>query len=318
MPEDVRLGSAAINITMQTSQSSSERLSRSTIRKLFTWISNGLSWRVRAVLKKTAGTRAALEIAVLQTIGFKESEKKLIGDAQSYWNSARDRSLEENSHWRGVGIFDDWRWLSLGREHLELYEGFARVIDLKHPLKRIVEWGCGGGMNAVHFGHLADEFYGVDISSSSLEECGRQMTAAGLHNFAPILVDAANPEAALGQIKDPCDLFVSMYVFEILPTPEYGIRILRIAHELLTAEGIAIIQIKYSEGNAKTGSRAWAYARNLAWNATYRIEEFWTAAQQCGFAPRMVTLQPEQPLVNDRNYAYFLLQKKTVRQPERR
>ena len=279
------------------------------IRKPFTWLSQGLSWRVRAVLDRAHRARAAAEIVVGQTLGFKDSEKKLIGDAQSYWNSEQGRSLEQNSHWRGVGIFDDTRWLSLGRENLERYEGFARAIDLKHPPRRIVEWGCGGGMNAVHFGRLAEEFYGVDISAPSLEECGRQMTTAGLHNFAPILVDAADPEAALRQIKGPCDLFFSVYVFELLPTPEYGIRILRIAHELLAAGGIAVIQIKYSEGNAKTGSRAWNYAKNLAWNATYRIEEFWAAAQRCGFTPRMVTLQPEQPLVNDRNYAYFLLQK---------
>lgn len=279
----------------------------------FAWLSNGLGWRVRAIGQKARNTKAAMEIAVRDAIGMNEPETKLIGDSQTYWNDSTDKTLRQNSHWRGVGIFaDDTRWLALGREHMKFYEEFARAVDLKHPLKRIVEWGCGGGMNAVHFGKLAAEFYGVDISSSSLDECGKQMNATGLRNFTPVLVDAAKPEAALTYVAGPCDLFLSTYVFELLPTPEYGIRILRIASEMLTPGGIAMIQIKYSEANAKTRSRAWSYARNLAWNATYRIEDFWLATEQCGLTPRMVSLQPQQPLVNDRNYAYFLLQKSTL------
>lgn len=276
----------------------------------FSWLSGGLGWRVRAILEKARNAKVAIEIAVREATGLNETETKLIEDSQTYWNDGADSSLKQNSHWRGVGVFsDDTRWLALGQEHMKFFGEFARVVDLKYPLKRIVEWGCGGGMNAVHFGRLADEFCGVDISSSSLEECGKQMRTAGLHNFAPILVDVATPESALSRLGGTCDAFISTYVFELLPTPEYGIRILRIANEMLIAGGIAMIQIKYSEGDAKTRSRAWAYAKNLAWNATYRIEDFWVAAHQCGLTPRMVTLQPQQPLVHDRNYAYFLLQK---------
>jgi 2-polyprenyl-3-methyl-5-hydroxy-6-metoxy-1,4-benzoquinol methylase len=294
----------------QELQPSKKQSTAGVIQKPFSWLSDGVGWRVRAIVQRARSAKAAMEIAVRAAIGLSESERKLIGDSQTYWNDAPDRSLKQNSHWRGVGIFaDDTRWLALGREHMKFYEEFGRVVGLKHPLKRIVEWGCGGGMNAVHFGRLADEFYGVDISSSSLEECARQMKTSGLNNFTPILIDAAAPEAALTNLGGLCDVFISTYVFELLPTPEYGIRILRIANQMLTTGGVAMIQIKYNEGNAKTRSRAWAYARNLAWNATYRIEDFWLAADRCGLTPRMVTLQPRQPLVNDRNYAYFLLQK---------
>jgi len=284
------------------------------IGRPFCWFAEALAWRGKSFLQKAGNALTALEIAVRQGIGFNEAEAKLIGDSQIYWNDSSNRSRKQYSHWRGSGIFtDDSRWLELGREHLQLYEQFARAVDMKYMPKRIVEWGCGGGMNAFHFGRLTEEFYGVDISSSSLQECGRQMAAIGLHNFAPVLINAADPEAALGQVRGLCDLFLSTYVFELVPTPEYGIRILRIAYELLAPGGIAIIQIKYSEGSAKTRSRAWAYAKNLGWNATYRIDAFWQAAHQCGFVPKMVTLQPQQPLVNDRNYAYFLLQKQSAK-----
>lgn len=281
----------------------------SLIAKPISWVAAGLRWRVRAFLEKARRARSALEITVRQATGIRESETKLISDSQTYWNDLSDRTLKQNSHWRAVGIFaDDSRWLAVGREHLQIYEEFARVVNLS-SLGRVVEWGCGGGVNAVHFGRLSDEFYGVDISQSSLEECARQMSMAGIRNFMPVLIDAADPEAARGQVKGPCDLFLSTYVFELLPTPEYGIRILQIAYELLTIRGIAIIQIKYGDGDAETRPRRWGYAKNLAWNATYRIEDFWQIAQQCGFTPRMITLQPRQPLVHDRNYAYFLLQK---------
>ena len=51
-------------------------------------------------------------------------------------------------------------------------------------------------------------------------------------------------------------------------------------------------------------------ARQMKSAATNRIEEFWEAARQCGFIPKMITLLPKQPLVSDRNYAYFFLLKK--------
>ena len=250
-----------------------------------------------------------VEVWVRHRIGLQHSEAKLIGESTAYWNDPAGQYFKQNSHWRGGGIFaDESRWLALGRDHLRLFEEFARVAPLKRPLQRIVEWGCGGGMNAIHFGRITHEYCGIDIAPASLEECGRQMTLAGLNNFTPVLIDASNPEAALARVPGPSDLFISTYVFELLPTPEYGIRVLTIARELLAPGGMAIVQIKYRD-KWRTASRTWNYAKNIAWHATYKIEEFWMATEQCGFIPKMLTLVPRQPLINDRNYAYFLLLK---------
>jgi SAM-dependent methyltransferase len=255
---------------------------------------------------RTAATR--VEIGLLQALHVSKAEQSLIEDSQRYWNDPAQPSFKQNSHWRGVGVFaDDANWRSTGHDHLSLYHEFARALELEHPLTRVVEWGCGGGMNAVDFAPLTEEFCGVDISSASLEECARQVSSAGHHNFTPILIGAADPEAALVSIGRPCDLFISTYVFELLPTPEYGVRVLKIAHQLLAPGGMAMIQIKYCEADRKTAARRWSYVRNLAWNATYRVEEFWQLAQQCGFTPKLVTLVPQQTLVGDRNYAYFFL-----------
>jgi SAM-dependent methyltransferase len=277
------------------------------------WLRAGLSWRVQGWLSTARNARTTLGTAFHQAIGTRRSEEQLIADSKIYWTREVDKSLGQNSHWRGVGIFeDDSRWWQLGQGHLRLYEEFARALRVSNHCSRVVEWGCGGGLNAVHFGPLAAEFCGVDISSASLAECAKQMSSAGLTNFKPILIDPANPEAAVKLIPGPCDLFLSTYVFELLPTPEYGLRILKIAYDLLAADGLALIQIKYDEGNWTTRAKRWAYVKNLAWNATYRIEEFWKAAQESGMTPRMVVLRHYEPLVNDRNYAYYLLQKEPV------
>jgi 2-polyprenyl-3-methyl-5-hydroxy-6-metoxy-1,4-benzoquinol methylase len=260
-------------------------------------------WRVRRAMHP-------VEWLIRRSLSLEQSEERIIGDSQRYWNDSSNEWFGQFSHWRGFGIFaDDSRWLELGRAHFRLYEEFCRVIGVERPLKRIVEWGCGGGMNAVQFGPEADEFYGVDIAQASLNECGKQMASAGILNFVPVLIEASDPEAALARVRGPCDLFFSAYVFECLPSPEYGVRVLRVAYELLRPSGMAIIQIKYSDMNWRSESRKWAYGSNLAWNATYRIEEFWLAAEERGFTPKSVTLLPKQPLLDDRNYAYFLLLK---------
>src|SRR5260370_2828750 len=126
----------------QGSQSGPKERRVSAIRRPFSWLSEGLGWRVQGFLQKARSSKTALEVAVRQAIGFSESETKLIGDSKTYWNDLPDRSLKQNSHWRGVGIFaDDSRWLALGRHHLQFCDEFARAVDLKHSLKRIVEWG---------------------------------------------------------------------------------------------------------------------------------------------------------------------------------
>ena len=183
------------------------------------------------------------------------------------------------------------------------------MIGLEQPAKRVVEWGCGGGANAVHFAREAEQFVGVDVSQASLDECGRQLNGEGLGDrWTPVLADVENPEAAAARIE-PCDLFLCVYVFELIPGPEYGERLLRIARDRLHPGGMALVQIKYATDDWRTRPRRWAYKLNLANTTTFRIEAFWQLAENCGLTPRAVTLVPEDRLVGDERYAYFLLMK---------
>jgi ubiquinone/menaquinone biosynthesis C-methylase UbiE len=239
-----------------------------------------------------------------------DPEEKIIKDSENYWNDQSKKVLKQYSHWRGQGVFvDDLRWLSIGLEHLEMYQQFARLANCNQTLTRVVEWGCGGGANAIHFAKIAQEYYGIDISKDSLDECQKQLSTEGLTNFKPILIEALKPEAVCDLISESCDLFLSTYVFELIPSQEYGNKILKIAYQLLKENGIALIQIKYSTQSPYTLSKKWNYNENLTSMTTYPIEQFWSLSEECGFKPQAIKLVPKQPLVDDERYAYFCLLK---------
>lgn len=263
----------------------------------------------RSVLRPVYHGMKSAEYFARNALGLTESEEKLVRDSQEFWNQDGSDLHKYTSHWRGGGVFkDDDQWLRVGRGHVAIFETFADALRIQRPLSRIVEWGCGGGANAVAFAPICREFVGVDIAQSSVDECGKQLAAFGHHHFKPVLIDAGNPEAAAAKI-DPCDLFLCVYVFEALPTPEYAMRILKLAHTLLRDDGMAMIQVKYPTGSASTRSRRWNYAKNLANNVTFGIEEFWIESQKIGLTPRLIHLVPEVPELHDERYAYFALQR---------
>ena len=258
--------------------------------------------------KKTGIARSLRSVVdvVRNAIGWRRSEAALTREAESWWEEPGAKNQAMYSHWRGA--FDDSTWFAIGRQTFEIYETFCRSMQFPRPAKHVIEWGCGGGANAVHFAREADAFFGVDVAQVSLDECGKQLQREGMNNFHPVLIGLSTPEDALSQIDQPCDLFVCIYVFEAFPTPEYGKRVLKIAAQLLRPGAMALIQVKYSIGLA-TRSRGWGYKFGVANMTTYRIDEFWQVAAECGFTPHAVYLIPKQTLVPDERYGYFLLQK---------
>jgi 2-polyprenyl-3-methyl-5-hydroxy-6-metoxy-1,4-benzoquinol methylase len=245
-------------------------------------------------------------------LGVAQSDEAIARAAQSLWNSSSDTLRKSDAHWRGAGSFsNDDLWLNIGRGNLARYRSFGRAIEFDRELHTIVDWGCGGGANAVQFGPLSETYFGVDVSAASLDECRRQATAAGTLDFRPVLIEVDQPEAALDLIGRSCDLFLCTYVFELVPTREYGLRILRIAERLLAPGGMAFVQIKYDTGSWRTAPYRRSYLRNFAAMTTYRIDQFWLAAESCGLTPRLVELVPDDAL--DPRYAYFLL----VKQPDK-
>jgi len=122
--------------------------------------------------------------------GWAESPAKLARDAQEYWRSAGDERWKSRSHWRDATVFaDNDLWTETGKRHLELFDRLARVCDRPARTATTLEWGCGGGANAVAFAPRSERFIGVEISEQSLDECRRQVEATCDASFVPVLID---------------------------------------------------------------------------------------------------------------------------------
>jgi SAM-dependent methyltransferase len=242
----------------------------------------------------------------LTTAGFRQTESTIAGDSQQYWTQPAAPRWQADSHWRNSSAFDgNDLWSRIGLDHIARLEAGARMVGSARPWNRIVEWGCGGGANAVRFAPLAQEFIGVDVSPQSLRECEKQVAESCDTPFRAVAVEVGNPEAALDRIDGRCDVFLCFYVFELIPSPEYGERLLRIARQLLAPGGLALIQIKYDPGRWRNRPRRRAYRSGLAEMTTYPIDAFWQLATKCGLTPQMVRLVPKNEL--DERYAYFFL-----------
>lgn len=262
---------------------------------------------IRTQVRRAGGRAEELVQRTLTRVGLAQPEAKIAADAQEYWTDDSGSRWKANSHWRDAGVFDGGDlWSEIGRRHLDVFSRGARLTGFDRPWGRVVEWGCGGGANAVHFAKPATEFVGVDVSEASLAECGRQMSAHCDTPFRPVHIEVGAPERAVEEIG-PCDVFLCCYVFELIPTPEYGARLLRIAARLLSPGGLALIQVKYHDGGFWTRSRRRAYKTGVAGMTTYSIPEFWELVGRCGLRPESVELVPENEL--DRRYAYFLISK---------
>lgn len=215
-------------------------------------------------------------------------------DAGRFWSQSSERPwIRDLSHWRGRGRWaDDQLWSAMGRHHLAMFQELRRLARHTTPVRTMLEWGPGGGPNAVAFVHSVERFYGVDISPANLAECGRQLQSTAAAKWNPILIDPATPASCLEQISHPIDFFLSTAVFQHFPGKAYGIEVMRIAQRLLASPGLALIQIRYDDGSDALRPKESDYAKNAVTFTSYRIDEFWQIAADTGFVPLSVTLSP--------------------------
>lgn len=247
-----------------------------------------------------------------RTFRLYDSPEKIEREAQSFWSQPITKDNAQYWHLRSSEPFaqSDDHWLKIGQRHLEIFIEFAKSAGVDLHLNSMVEWGCGGGANLVAFQQHCKNIWGVDISRDALAECQNQLNrATGNCIFSPILIDVVHPFQALEKIPVNIDLFTCFYVFELLPSKEYGGNILKIAHQLLRPNGLCIVQIKYTSG-LSNAPRRWAYRRAVANMTSYELQEFWELCEQTGFDPKFIKLVPNPVEVPDRNYAYYCLQKK--------
>ncbi len=251
--------------------------------------------------------RHAVDSATVR-LGLGHSEARLAHDARSYWTeNVHEPGWRDNSHFRDAEVFERVDWASVGAEHWELFSRLARIAGPVERLDRVVEWGCGGGANAVAFAPHCREFIGVDVNQESLIECGLQLDAAGAAGFSAVEVDLLDPEGAVPRIGE-VDLFLCLYVLELVPSPDYGLRLMRIARQVLKDGGLVFVQIKYQTTDWRTAPRRHRYRESVAASMTsYPIDVFWTEMDDLGLHPEACHLVPHNNL--DHRYAYYLLRK---------
>ncbi|MDG4666994.1 methyltransferase [Mycobacterium sp. 236(2023)] len=242
-------------------------------------------------------------------VGGRRFKDRIAGQASRYWSAPADSAWEANSHWRrGIG---DEAWLEVGSDHWAIYETFARALQLPRP-GTVMEWGAGGGANAVAFAPHAQRFIAADISQDTLDECVRQVRETCATPIETRVIDLADPGQAVAGLTDTCDVFLCLYVFELTTGVDAVRAILDIAKNVLVPGGLALVQVKYHTAEGRTRGRAGVtYDRNMASTTTFGIEEFWQFAADNGLDPRLITLVPENRL--DCRYAYFALTTPTVK-----
>jgi cyclopropane fatty-acyl-phospholipid synthase-like methyltransferase len=196
--------------------------------------------RARRMLKRVAGMKSSPAAAP-------QPLEVVVKDAAEYWSGSETGvDKRDMSHWLGEGRWaDEASWRRIGEEHYELYKTLLTLAGRKAPIQTMMEWGQGGGANAIRFVNEVSTYLGVDISEPNLKECARQLESRGHHNFRGILIDALNPESVLAEGDGRIDFFMSTAVFQHFPNKEYGVRVTKVAHQLLADDGIALIQTRY-------------------------------------------------------------------------
>ena len=206
------------------------------------------------------------------------------GEAGDYWGRTDGADWKLNSHWRDSPL-PDWAatWDEIGRRHLAMYERFARSYELDEPA-RIVEWGVGGGANAVRFAPLAREFVAVDVVQASLDETARQVRDVCGVPVRPVLVDIDAPSAGVADLEGEVDLFLCFYVLELVPGEQHAHEIIRLAARMLRPGGAAVIQTKYAALRAQASpmgglldrSRELLHRRAFRSSGSFSARRAWT------------------------------------------
>jgi SAM-dependent methyltransferase len=226
--------------------------------------------------------------------------------ARAYWERSGGADWKGNSHWRDSQV-PGWAeiWDEIGDVHRSMYERFARCRD-GEATDRIVEWGVGGGANAVRFAPLAREFVAVDIAQDSLDETERQVGRVCSTPVRTVLVSLDDQSGHITDLDGNVDLFLCFYVLELVPSEAHALEIVRSAFRMLRPGGAAILQTKYQRSAPKPPPWA-SFSRDLANSYVVGVDEFWEHLRLTGFDVHYTELVPRNRL--DRNYAYYFATK---------
>jgi len=226
-----------------------------------------------------------------------------IQEAAAWWNQGTDE-VHEMSHWRGEGGWTKVRWKAHGEKHVEMWKRFSeqeREVVMPFESMTMVEWGVGGGANVAAFAPYCKRIYGIDVSVRNLSESLDRMPD-GSGKYTTMLISSKRSEFQTG-LSD-IDFFLSTMTFQHFPSKEYGVRVVKVAHDLLKPGGWALIQIRYVYDSSNVPEsetdEPYSWSTNVAWS----IAEFMSMCQAMSFEPRRTEIETGP------SYAYFHLVRK--------
>ena len=152
--------------------------------------------------------------------------------AQAYWEKATPQMRHERG--RGGTLFRDIGASSVRRLKQAGFERFGGVL----------EWGCGGGANAVALAGLCKWYYGVDVSRASLDACESEMRGKEVC-FDTILVSTSDdPRNVLPLSFGVYDLFICTHVIQHMHDRDYARAVTREGLAGLGPNGVALLQTR--------------------------------------------------------------------------
>jgi hypothetical protein len=217
--------------------------------------------------------------------------------AKQLWENHDDKEyIKDQSHWRGIGRWkNDSDWINIGKSTLQRLKWIMRAdgIEFEEEGKKntILEWGPGGGANAVGLMKYCNQYYGIDISKLNLDEAARVMQSEGSNAFIPIHLKTS-PNVALDFIpEESIDIFISTAVFQHFPSKEYGMQVLKVMRKLLKKKSISYIQFRFDNGNPKykPNESISDYKNRHIYSNSYSIDEFWAILVDLGYKPLCVS-----------------------------
>lgn len=235
--------------------------------------------------------------------------KSTLQAVTSIWNDLSEETRrQELSHWRGVGMWsDDEKWLLIGKSSLKKLKKLnAYLGKTDDSLKNmtVLEWGTGGGSNAIAFSKVAQKYYGVDISKKNLDEVVRQCKKENIKDYFVPIPLTGEPKSILNDVKFKIDFFLSTAVFQHFPSKEYGVNVLKTVAQICKQNAFCIIQIRFDNGNPKFSAikDITDYQDKYLTATSYELSEFWNIAEKLNFEPHFVA-----GISSKTNYATFYM-----------
>lgn len=234
--------------------------------------------------------------------------RSIARQAAEYWRGNDERATGM-AHWRGSRrwAYRDAEWLGIGKKHLKMHLDLLRSFPPKTDMRRMLEWGPGGGSNVLAFANEFEDIMGVDISADTLTECRRQASkVSDPSRFSTLTIDVDHPEAVSG--SGPFDFMLCTAVVQHMPSKDLVQRFLSAAAGEMTLFGRALVQ--YREPRPTMAERYTSESDRYADNPThwcmFTEQEF---RSMCNYAGWIVLERVGNP-IGSSGYMFVYLERR--------